>query len=175
MPTGKAYQFLTHIINTGRYLEWAEATHQTWRSTKESQGWTYGPVRDNAGKTSPFLRPFADLPAEIKGQNSFTPYAVVNFFRTRSGQITLAELDELLAQIVNGQQPGLLEELAEYVHSHFVAVQLARGNTVHTRDDLQVYQDLPADVQSWDRELALEMISHLRQTIAAQQKNPGRL
>ncbi|MEW5958137.1 MAG: RyR domain-containing protein [Chloroflexota bacterium] len=163
---GETKRFLSDFINTGRYIAWAEAAHESWRKTKESQGWKYGPARDNARKTNPALVDFADLRADTRGQSSLTPYAVVNFFRVTAGDKSLSELDELLAAILAGQNPELLSQLGEYVHSHFTAAQLAKGQTVETRDDLQVYEALDDETKSWDTQLALDMIGYLRQEIS---------
>jgi hypothetical protein len=163
---GEAYQFLGKIINDGRYVDWAEESHETWRKTKAGQGWTYGPVRDNAKKTNPLMARFTDLPADVKGQNSLTPYAVVNFFRVVAGEKTLPELSNLLAAIAGGKDPALLNQLAEYVHSHFVAAQLAKGETSKTREDLRIYEELDEEARSWDTQLALDVINSLRQKIS---------
>lgn len=163
----ETYKFLTDLINHGRYVEWADEAHETWRQTKESQGWRYGPERDNDQKTNPMLVPFEELPAEARGQNSLTPYAVVNFFRLYAADKTLAELDSLLDSIVAGQNPNLFERLGEYIHSHFLAAQLAKGETVDTRNDMLVYEALDDDTKSWDKESALEVIRHLQKAIAS--------
>jgi hypothetical protein len=162
----KTFQFLGKIINTGRYVDWAQEVHETWRKVKESQGWTFGPVRSSADKTNPFMILFSDLPGEVKGQNSLTPYAVVNFFRVFAGEKTLSELDTMLAAVIDGKDPALLGQLAEYIHSHFVAAQLVKGETVQIRDDMLVYEDLDEETKSWDTHLALDIIKYLRYEIS---------
>lgn len=44
----------------------AENTHDVWASLRISQGWTYGPERDDAAKRHPCLIPYADLPESEK-------------------------------------------------------------------------------------------------------------
>jgi hypothetical protein len=44
------------------------AEHEAWRAERESQGWTYGPVRDNIAKTNPLLVAFDALPEREKGR-----------------------------------------------------------------------------------------------------------
>jgi ryanodine receptor 2 len=39
----------------------AEHTHDVWARLRLSQGWTYGPARDDAGKKHPCLVPYGDL------------------------------------------------------------------------------------------------------------------
>jgi len=164
--TSETYKFLSDLINNGRYMDWADEAHETWCRTKESQGWRYGPERDNVKKTNPGMVPFADLPADTKGQNSLTPYAVVNFFRLYAADKSLSDFDSMLKLIVEGENPNLLERLGEYVHSHFLAAQLAKGDTIHTRNDMVIYEALDEDTKSWDTQSALEAIRQLRKTIA---------
>ena len=38
------------------------AQHAAWVSAKEREGWVYGETKDEAAKTHPSLRPFAELP-----------------------------------------------------------------------------------------------------------------
>ena len=44
----------------------AENVHEVWAASRLAQGWTYGPVRDDAAKQTPCLVPYADLPEEEK-------------------------------------------------------------------------------------------------------------
>lgn len=44
----------------------AENVHEVWAASRMAQGWTYGPVRDDAKKETPCLVPYADLPEEEK-------------------------------------------------------------------------------------------------------------
>ncbi|MCS6958407.1 MAG: RyR domain-containing protein, partial [Aquificaceae bacterium] len=44
----------------------AEELHNLWMEEKLSQGWTYGPVRDNEKKTHPNLVPYEELPEDVK-------------------------------------------------------------------------------------------------------------
>jgi hypothetical protein len=39
------------------------ATHESWLRDRESRGWRYGPVKDEAKKEHPCMVPFAQLPA----------------------------------------------------------------------------------------------------------------
>lgn len=40
----------------------AENTHEVWAQGRLSEGWTYGPERDDAQKKHPDLVPYANLP-----------------------------------------------------------------------------------------------------------------
>ena len=44
----------------------AENVHEVWAQGRISEGWTYGPVRDDAKKETPCLVPYAHLPEEEK-------------------------------------------------------------------------------------------------------------
>ena len=44
----------------------AENTHDVWARQRIAEGWTYGPVRDDARKETPCLVPYADLPESEK-------------------------------------------------------------------------------------------------------------
>lgn len=39
----------------------AENAHDVWAARRLSEGWTYGPTRDDAAKKHPDLVPYADL------------------------------------------------------------------------------------------------------------------
>ena len=45
----------------------AENVHEVWAQSRLSQGWVYGPRRDDVLKTHPFLIPYSSLP-EIEKQ-----------------------------------------------------------------------------------------------------------
>jgi hypothetical protein len=157
----QAYQFLTDFINNSRYVECAEAAHTSWLKIKKDQGWKYGPKRDQANKVNPMLVEFGDLPEKLRNANSATPYAVANFFRKQANGKTLAELRTLFQNILDGKEPELLEELAEYVHSHFIINLISSGETTQTRRDMVVYEDLDDDTKSWDAHIAQEVIQFL--------------
>ncbi len=40
----------------------AENVHENWSAARIAEGWTYGPVRDDAKKTTPCLVPYEALP-----------------------------------------------------------------------------------------------------------------
>jgi hypothetical protein len=44
----------------------AENSHDVWAKQRMSEGWTYGPSRDDATKKHPDLVPYADLPESEK-------------------------------------------------------------------------------------------------------------
>ena len=44
----------------------AEHNHDIWAKQRMTEGWTYGPERDDASKKHPDLVPYADLPEHEK-------------------------------------------------------------------------------------------------------------
>lgn len=55
----------------------ASVEHERWREQKVNDGWTYGPVKDSAAKTSPWLVPFEDL-TEVQQAKDKLIKAIVN-------------------------------------------------------------------------------------------------
>ena len=50
----------------------AENVHDTWAKGRMDDGWTYGPVCDDAKKQHPCLVPYADLPESEKAYDRAT-------------------------------------------------------------------------------------------------------
>lgn len=46
--------------------EMAKNVHEVWAKNRMAEGWTYGPVRDDAGKKHPCLVPYDELPESEK-------------------------------------------------------------------------------------------------------------
>ncbi|MDE6339135.1 MAG: Ryanodine receptor Ryr [Muribaculaceae bacterium] len=52
--------------------EMAKNVHEVWSRNRMSEGWTYGPVRDDANKKHPCLVPYEDLPESEKDYDRAT-------------------------------------------------------------------------------------------------------
>lgn len=50
----------------------AENVHEVWAASRIAEGWTYGPVRDDAKRQTPCLVPYAELPEEEKAYDRNT-------------------------------------------------------------------------------------------------------
>lgn len=50
----------------------AENTHDIWAKQRMSDGWTWGPERDDKAKKHPDLIPYADLPESEKEYDRMT-------------------------------------------------------------------------------------------------------
>lgn len=57
----------------------AENVHDTWAKGRVDDGWTYGPVRDDAKKRHPCLVPYADLPESEKAYDRDTAVSTLKF------------------------------------------------------------------------------------------------
>ena len=44
----------------------ARNVHEVWSRNRMAEGWTYGPVRDDAKKQTPCMVPYEDLPEAEK-------------------------------------------------------------------------------------------------------------
>ena len=52
--------------------EMAKNVHEVWARNRMDEGWTYGPVRDDAHKKHPCLVPYDDLPESEKDYDRAT-------------------------------------------------------------------------------------------------------
>jgi hypothetical protein len=57
----------------------AENIHEVWAAGRIAEGWTYGPVRDDAKKETPCLVPYADLPESEKEYDRNTAIETLKF------------------------------------------------------------------------------------------------
>jgi RyR domain-containing protein len=51
--------------------------HEAWLRSQRANGWTYGPVRDNAAKVHPLLVDYDDMPAVARRKDALF-HAIVN-------------------------------------------------------------------------------------------------
>lgn len=52
--------------------EMAKNVHEVWSQNRMNDGWTYGPVRDDATKKHPCLVPYEELPEREKDYDRAT-------------------------------------------------------------------------------------------------------
>lgn len=57
----------------------AKNVHEIWSQTRISQGWTYGPERNDAEKKHPCLVPYEELPEEEKVYDRNTSIETLKF------------------------------------------------------------------------------------------------
>ena len=53
--------------------------HEVWAQNRMSEGWTYGPVRDDQKRHTPCLVPYEELPEEEKAYDRNTALATLKF------------------------------------------------------------------------------------------------
>lgn len=54
-----------------------DGRHVTWMEAKLLDGWTYGEERDNGRKKHPLLKPWEDLPEEVRARDRLFRAVVV--------------------------------------------------------------------------------------------------
>ena len=57
----------------------ARNVHEVWASNRLDDGWTYGPVRDDAAKRHPCLVPYDELPEREKDYDRATSQETLKF------------------------------------------------------------------------------------------------
>ena len=66
----------------------AENVHNTWAKGRIDDGWTYGPVRDDAKKHHPCLVPYDDLPESEKEYDINTAVGTLKLIRKLGFEIS---------------------------------------------------------------------------------------
>lgn len=59
----------------------ARRVHEAWARLRATQGWQYGPVRDDGGKRHPGLVPYDELPEAEKEYDRNTARKTINALR----------------------------------------------------------------------------------------------
>ncbi len=59
--------------------EMVKNVHEVWAQNRINDGWTYGPVRDDATKKHPCLLPYEDLPDSEKEYDRATSQETLKF------------------------------------------------------------------------------------------------
>lgn len=55
----------------------AKNVHEVWSQSRMAEGWTYGPVRDDAKRETPCLVPYEDLPEVEKAYDRNTAFGTL--------------------------------------------------------------------------------------------------
>ena len=66
----------------------AKNVHEVWAANRIAEGWTYGPVRDDAKKETPCLVPYEDLPEEEKAYDRETAFGTLKYIVSLGFEIT---------------------------------------------------------------------------------------
>ena len=59
----------------------AKNVHEVWAKSRIAEGWTYGSVKDNEKKTTPWLIPYEELPESEKDYDRNTALETVKIIR----------------------------------------------------------------------------------------------
>lgn len=73
------------LIDLGEAI--AENVHDVWAQGRLSEGWTYGPVRDDTKKQTPCLVPYSDLPEVEKAYDRNTAFETLKFILAKGFKI----------------------------------------------------------------------------------------
>ena len=73
------------LIDLGEAI--AENVHDVWAQGRLSEGWTYGPVRDDQKKQTPCLVPYSDLPESEKAYDRNTAFETLKFILAKGFKI----------------------------------------------------------------------------------------
>lgn len=66
----------------------AEHKHNVWAFERIKQGWTYGPIRDDALKTHPCLVPYHELPEMEKEIDLMESIDIIKFIQNLGFEIS---------------------------------------------------------------------------------------
>ena len=61
--------------------------HEVWAQNRIKEGWTYGPVRDDAKRQTPSLVPYEQLPEEEKAYDRNTALGTLKFIVSQGFEI----------------------------------------------------------------------------------------
>lgn len=130
---GPRFLALVHRLDlTGDLLEQlAAAAHDVYREDLERRGYLPGPAHDEARKISPSLRPYADLPEQLKEQNRASVRDIPAKLAKAGYLMTPAKSEEASS----GFPGDLLDQLAEDEHNRWMSAKAAAGWTYGTPTD----------------------------------------
>lgn len=79
----------------GDLIELAEAlarnVHDVWAAARIAEGWTYGPVRDDANRRTPCLVPYDELPESERDYDRRTSQETLRYIISRGFKIEKKE------------------------------------------------------------------------------------
>ena len=66
----------------------AKNVHEVWSQSRITEGWTYGPVRDDEKKETPCLVPYEELPEIEKAYDRNTAFNTLEYIVSLGFQIS---------------------------------------------------------------------------------------
>ena len=151
--------------------------HERWRREREEQGWTFGPVRDDAAKKHPLLRAYGELPDVEKERHRLSARLAV----ARLNALNYKIVPRASAEEQDGQWAFREEELARLMrmeHDVWLRERLLEGfeGAAETNERLRLHRlimrfdDLPVADRRLARKSADALLGALRKhgfTLAA--------
>jgi hypothetical protein len=155
---GRGFLALAQQIELeGELLErLAEAAHDTFRESRENNGWTLGP-RNDAAKTHPLLVPYAELPESYKEANRVTVRNIPTKLEA-AGYVMVPSRGNLPPVEF---PPDDIEKMACLEHELWMADMLAKGFALGTPTEedpnrnpyLVDWEKVPDNIKETDRDL----------------------
>lgn len=167
----------------------AENTHEVWGAGRVATGWSYGPQRDDANKTSPCLLPYHKLSNKEQEYDRRTSIETVKLITLMGWQILPPADRKMLARDTHwpsqktytprpldtagvklpAEMEALVDRLAENTHDQWAVGRLSEGWTLGpSRNDklkttplLVPYADLSAEEKSYDINTSRETLKLL--------------
>ncbi len=141
----------------------AENVHRVWMETRLSQGWRYGPRRDDEQLTHPGLVPYGELSESEKRFDRATALGTLRLILALGYRIIADEQTE-------GFPPELYqlqEQIAEDIHDIWSKGRLeqgwrygpARNDETKEHPCLVPYEELSEEEKEYDRRTAFETLS----------------
>lgn len=135
----------------------AEAAHDVFRDGKCRDGWTWGPVKDEAQRTHPLLVAYSQLPDESKEANRVTVRAIPQKLAIAGYVMLPARSNERPLEFPGDD----LEKLAEFEHQTWMNAKLVAGYTCgkptaaspRQNEYLVPWDQVPEAIKQIDRDL----------------------
>ena len=124
-------QLPDHILKLTELL--AEHNHEIWAQQRISEGWTYGPQRDDVQRTHPGLVPYSELSESEREYDRNTALEVLKLILLYEYRIVPPASDELSESSV--KQAELLARLRAMAGSHEELSELLKAWSVRDDDD----------------------------------------
>lgn len=139
----------------------ARAAHEAFCEGKRRDGWTYGPVRDNAKKVHPLLKDYAEIDETYKAVNRSSVRNIPRKLAAVSCVMTPTPGDTPSIEFT----PGEIERMAEVEHELWMEDRLAAGFTLGKEASqelkrspyLVAWKELPEAIREIDRDMVRAM------------------
>jgi hypothetical protein len=136
----------------------AEKKHADWMVEKKTQGYIYGPLRDDNATppTHPLLKPYAEL--DEKGKEGNRLPARLTALRLEALGFRICPADQATGEVIKSADKLLLKKLAQSEHRRWMREKLMHGycHAEKTFDDLRLHKDIQKFADLPDQESKLD-------------------